>query len=100
MRLIDADALEPHEQFEPMGNGEYEYVEVVYKNDIDNVPTIEAEPIVRCKDCCWWDDMYGNGVKGYCHACKHGYYSPTWEISIQRTTDPDFYCGDGERKEP
>ena len=44
MRLIDADALKPHDQLEPMGNGKYEYVEVVYKNDIDDAPTIEAEP--------------------------------------------------------
>ena len=41
MRLIDADVLETHEQLEPLGNGKYEYVEVVYKDDIDNAPTIE-----------------------------------------------------------
>lgn len=73
---------------------------IAAKVEVDNAPTIDAEPVVRCKDCRWWDDMYGNGVKGYCHACKYGYYSPTWEISIRRTTDPDFYCGDGERREP
>ena len=43
MRLIDADALETHEQIEPLGNGKYEYVEVVYKDDIDNAPTIEPQ---------------------------------------------------------
>ena len=43
MRLIDADKLETHEQVEPLGNGKYEYVEVVYKDDIDNAPTIEPE---------------------------------------------------------
>lgn len=43
MRLIDADALETHEQLEPMGNGMYEYVQVVYKDDIDDAPTIEPE---------------------------------------------------------
>lgn len=64
------------------------------------IDALQAEPVVRCKDCRWWDDMYGDGVKGYCHACKHGYYSPTWEISIQRTTDSGFYCSDGERREP
>lgn len=40
MRLIDADALETHEQLKPLGNGKYEYVEVIYKDDIDNAPTI------------------------------------------------------------
>lgn len=41
MRLIDADKLETHEQLEPFGNGNYEYVEIVYKDDIDDAPTIE-----------------------------------------------------------
>ena len=40
MRLIDADALEPHEQLEPLGNGQYEYVKFVYMDDIDVMPTI------------------------------------------------------------
>ena len=47
MRLIDADVLKPHKQLEPMGNGKYEYVEVVYKDDIDDAPTIDAVPVVR-----------------------------------------------------
>lgn len=42
-RLIDANALETHEQLEPLGNGKYEYVEIVYKDDIDMAPTIEPE---------------------------------------------------------
>ena len=42
MRLIDADALTRHKQLEAMGNGKYEDVEVVYANDIDNAPTIDA----------------------------------------------------------
>lgn len=51
MRLIDVDALPRHEQLEPMGNGKYENIEVVYGDDIDNAPTIDAVPVVRCKDC-------------------------------------------------
>ena len=43
MRAIDADSLETHELLEPFGNGNYEYVEVVYKDDIDDAPTIEPE---------------------------------------------------------
>lgn len=41
MRLINADALETHEYLAPLGNGNYEYVEVVYKDDIDSMTTIE-----------------------------------------------------------
>ena len=44
MRPIGADALTRHKQLEAMGNGKYEDVEVVYANDIDNAPTIDAVP--------------------------------------------------------
>lgn len=43
MRLIDADAIEIHEQLEPLGNGKYEYARVAYMDDIDELPTVEAE---------------------------------------------------------
>ena len=51
--MIDADALPRHEQLEPMGNGKYENIEVVYGDDIDTAPTIDAVEVVRCKDCKW-----------------------------------------------
>lgn len=44
MRLIDADALETHEIYEGEWVGEGEWFRVVYADDIDNAPTIEAEP--------------------------------------------------------
>ena len=64
MRLIDADKLETHEQLEPFGNGNYEYVEVVYKDDIDDAPTIGLER----KKGEW---IYENAYGWYrCGACK------------------------------
>lgn len=51
MRLIDADALPRHKQLEAFGNGQYEDVEIVYGNDIDNAPTIDAVPKTQCRDC-------------------------------------------------
>lgn len=47
---------------------------------------INGEPVVRCKDCQWFDkdgDMYD----GYCD--KHG-------LALVKD---DFYCADGERKD-
>ena len=41
MRLIDADVLETHEIYE----GEWKMV--VYADDIDDTPTIKAEPVRR-----------------------------------------------------
>lgn len=78
MRLIDADALTRHKQLEAMGNGKYEDVEVVYANDIDNAPTIDAVPVVRCKDCIGWIN----------HVCSN-----TTDI-----TNFDDFCSYGERE--
>lgn len=67
-------------------------------SDINNMPTVYAEPIVRCKDCRWFDKTEDSSY-GYCHAMKHAYLSKNWEIRIYRTYKEDFYCADGERRE-
>ena len=54
--------------------------------------------IVRCRDCKWWDKKDESDY-GYCHACKHGYSSPHWEIGIYRTYKGNWYCADGERED-
>ena len=83
MRLIDADALPRHKQLEAMGNGKYEDVEVVYANDIDTAPTIDAVPVVRCKDCKWWTKQE-KSIQGRC--ALNGMY-PTG----------GWYCANGRR---
>ena len=45
MRLIDADKLESGEVIIPTENGGYEYVEVFFKDDVNNAPTIDAVPV-------------------------------------------------------
>ena len=47
MRLIDADALID----EAMADGAYGYVDA---KQIADAPTIDAVPVVMCKDCKWW----------------------------------------------
>lgn len=90
MRLIDADAL-------PKFNG-YALGATEVAMAVVTAPTIDAVPVVRCRECRWWDKIEDSSI-GYCHACKHGYYSSNWEISINRTYRGDFYCADGERKD-
>lgn len=78
MRLIDADALfmeNMRTMLEPLGNGQYEEVKIVYFRDIENAPTIDAVPVVRCKECVY-------------RPCKQMPYS----------YDHD-YCSYGERKD-
>lgn len=97
MRLIDADRFE--RVLMAMPDDElcedccYNVV-----NKLDEAPAIEAEPVVRCKDCKWWDKKHDSPY-GYCHACKHGHRSEHWEINIYRIYKGDWYCADGERKD-
>ena len=92
MRLIDADELEH------MLRTDFDTLYETIFDTIRRVPTIDAVPVVRCKDCKWWDKK-DESPYGYCHACKHGHWSEHWEISIYRTYKGDWYCADGERKD-
>ena len=58
---------------------------------------VDAVPVVRCKDCRWWDKSEDSPF-GYCMAMKHGYMSTNWEIGIYRRYKGDFYCADAERR--
>lgn len=72
MRTIDADKLERQEYW---GNEQcFDYVDA---EDIDNAPTVDAVPVVRCKDC--------RKFKTYsCRMVASGY---------------DDFCSYGERKD-
>lgn len=74
MGLIDADKLERQEYW---GNERcFDYVDA---DDIDNAPTVDAVPVVRCKDC-------KNEFGGSCIIC-----------GFQKRKPEDF-CSYGERK--
>ena len=68
MRLIDADALKTKAVY-----SKERHEKVVPVADIDWMPTVDAVPVVNCKDCihnksCMW-------------------------------SEPDWFCADGKRKE-
>ena len=86
MRLIDADALVEkaywHGEHPDVGNPFAEGVDAVDMSDIDNAPTIEAEPVRHgywmCVDyydigdvCseCDWDSGMVNPTLRYCPNC-------------------------------
>ena len=75
MRLIDADALDTVPWEEPGDAGKA----------IRNAPTIDAVPVVRCKDCKHWNDA--------CHSLGTGDCHP-----LERVTFKTFFCSYGERK--
>lgn len=63
MRLIDADKID---YYKVERNGMELYM--VWKGHIDNMPTIDAVPVVRCKDCKWWGLSSHNTFD--IHICK------------------------------
>lgn len=111
MRLIDADATVKYlrvfrckdcDRRKGMKNGKIRFCYEIgdapcracdigdtidYFLDEDISPTIDAVPVVRCKDCVYWQD----NNDGYPHKdCK-------WRED--ETPDPDDYCSAGERKD-
>ena len=112
MRTIDADAMidsitryanEPVKSNDRRWNTRCTAIIEDMIGTVKMQPAIDAVPVVRCKDCKWWDcktwDEKGEPLYGYCNACKHGHYSPNWEISINRKYKADWFCADGERRE-
>lgn len=83
MRLIDEAYLQAHKVHGVIGNVEGDFVSGV---TIAHAPTIDAVPVVRCKDCKYYSiRAYGRVV---CWCSRHG-------IVVE---DMDF-CSRGELKE-
>lgn len=86
MRLIDVDAL-------GVGRCSRDVLPADYCAGwnglirlLEKAPTVDAVPVVRCKDCIYTRKLYGRLV------CKYG----TCSGCILRE---DFFCANGERKE-
>ena len=88
MRLIDADALmkwvNDHYDFEVYTVG---YISDIIKD----IPTVDAEPVIRCKDCKYW---YAGENINYCRK----FWDDDGEPKLYRCTADDF-CSRAERKE-
>ena len=81
MRLIDADALQVKHGVN-CGSNYGGLRAIVFKRDIDKAQTIDAVPVVRCKDCKHYNAGFECLIEGY---------------GIERPKD--WFCADGERKE-
>lgn len=93
-RYIDADALLSKGQFVVRMNDYGEYFVTV--EEINKMPTIDAVPVVRCRDCVKRPPTTAlNGDEptsdcplwcGYC-------------FGIDDSHGGEFFCADGERKD-
>jgi hypothetical protein len=79
MRLIDADALKI--ELSILHGGDYKTIHY-----LNHARTVDAVPVIRCKDCCYNSNREGNYVNCDIHPSMFG-----------RTTDN--YCSRAERKE-
>ena len=88
MRLIDADALKTKaircETFKL--SDEPVFLKAVGTKEIDKAPTVDAVPVVRCKDC-----IYSYEEFGFIY-CTFGPYG-------DRAVPSQFYCAEGKRRE-
>ena len=83
MRLIDADALEKTAiPFETHGGGRF-----IALGSIRTAPTIDAVPVVRCKDCKH-NPEFKTKRKGW-----------VWCRNFRTEVDATGFCSYGERKE-
>ena len=96
MRLIDADALKnaliectPY-AIDPVYRNTNSNIDMFTAMEIlDELPTIDAVPVVRCKECGHYN------TTGY-PALNLG---TGWCDKMDRGVHDDFYCSYGERKE-
>lgn len=77
--MIDADALEKY----LLERGFYP---ALVKAAIKNAPSVDAEPVIRCKGCEYWQDNNG------------GYPNEECRWREDETPDADDFCSYGERK--
>lgn len=92
MRLIDADAL-----IKTLGIDDLP-IRLTY--EIENAPTVDAVPVIRCKDCKYWlpHEQFGfdednNEYHNYCERLVPDDYFYAF------TREADEYCSRAERKE-
>lgn len=82
MRLIDADELKDWSEIVPLtGDGGIDIND--FEEKLKSIPTVDAVPVIRCKDCKWntaveWvhcamvGGMFGRTTDNYCSRAERG----------------------------
>ena len=94
MRLIDAtpEVCEPY-----LYDNLDDLNMIAAQNAIDDMPTVDAVPVCRCKDCDMWNEEDFSGRKSlgnYRCACAEW---SNMEDGRRVYTGPDEFCSRGER---
>lgn len=94
-RLIDADNLDFTFDRRCFSEGDTQYVRGADDaiGVVNNAPTIDAVPVVRCRDCKWFNH--------YTMECESDDVATDHEggASFSINFGPDDFCSYGQRKE-
>lgn len=95
MRLIDADALIEKIKFREGAKAGYREIFMV-----DGMPTIDAVPAVRCKDCVHAEPIprYAKAKFGDALNCRRYRGDDGYGYAGVSVCHADDYCSDGERR--
>ena len=85
VRLIDANALKLR-AINVSTVRSHTYMKAVGTREIDKAPTIDAVPVVRCKDCKFAEKTIWSSGEMYC---------VVWKMNPR----PEGYCYLGEKQE-
>jgi len=91
-RLIDADKLGLTDFEIIMCGGDYKEALKMLIEKIENAPTVDAEPVVRCKDCKYY---LGDGLD----ECELMDAKSIIASLNSKRWYSDFFCAWGERRE-
>ena len=101
-RLIDANALLENIQYRlPVNDMVAQLINDIVditRTQIVNAPTVDAVPVVRCKDC-----KHYHAEQGWCdeHSSfidERGVKCHPWESNDWRMFEEDDFCSYGERR--
>ena len=105
MRLIDADVAEKiiieYAYVVGCNRGEYEFANGILKAvcKLEDVPTVEAVPVVRCKNCKYWHKEIG-----WCEYHSHFWdgdyeFCYPWESNDWKMFEENDFCSNGKLTE-
>lgn len=84
-RLIDADAIVEYvRKYSPISDGAD-----LLETWLEYAPTVDAVPVVHCRDCKYWDTFPSSTLAPDHHECKR----------IRIHTTAEWFCAAGERKD-
>lgn len=97
MRLIDADVLMDllEKGWKTTSRDTFTH-HTIDRTDVEGTPTVDAVPVIRCKDCVYWKE-YCRVVDG---VTSHHVCSKKRELDgLMHRTKADDFCSWAERKE-